>query len=114
MKQRILLKLQTDIRFRERKFRLVGIMQIIVDKYGNTITTQNAEDIAGDILSADRVWRKALEDDTTIRGKDYDDGVKLSQEYQLNHLGVEPGIEPIIKKVKIITNRDGSRVARII
>lgn len=68
----VLSYLQEDPRFRERKNKNKGIANLISMKYGIEIPNDKRDDIVADILNMDRQWRKCLEEDETLRGKDYD------------------------------------------
>jgi hypothetical protein len=92
MKQDILKYLKEDERFRERANKNRGIANLISKKYGIEIPKDKRDDIIGDILTADRSWRMALKEEPSLRGKDYNDGEVLSQEWQLNN-GYEPQLK---------------------
>lgn len=87
--------------FRERKDKNLGIAKLIVMKFhpwlaGNEDKLADLVVLAG---SLDRAWRKALQDNPSLRGKDYDDKVVLEQEKQLD-LGYTPGYEADLKANK--------------
>ena len=91
--------LENDKRFRERKNKDKGIANMINRKYHNLIPKDKRADIVGDILTADRSWRGILkeEENKHLRGKDYNDKVRLSQEAQIG-LGYEAFYNQDIKK----------------
>ena len=96
MKTEILNYLKEDARFRERKNKNKGISNLICKKYHIEIPKDKRDDFITDILSADRNWRKALEANPSLRGSDYFDGERLSQEYQVK-LGYESGYNQKLK-----------------
>ena len=89
MKTEVYNYLKEDPRFRERANKNKGFANLIMKKYGLEIPHDKREDIISDILSADRHWRRALEDEPSLRGEDYAEGKNLSQEHQIN-LGYQP------------------------
>ena len=77
---------------RQRKNKDKYLFALVLKHHGIELTQQlkaKAHDIMGDLLSADRQWRKVLEENPELRTEDYSDGERLSQEYQLG-LGYEP------------------------
>lgn len=92
MKTEILNYLKEDARFRDRVNKNKGIANLIMKKYGVSISPDKRDDFIGDILSADRCWRKALEEYPELRGKDYDDKQILEQQTKIS-LGYEPTIK---------------------
>lgn len=105
MKHLTLQKLKDDMGFRERRSKDKGLAEIINEKYQVEIN----DDIVFDILTGDRYWRKHLEDNENLRGKDYKDGRKYSQKKQID-LGYEAGYDESVKKMKIIM-KEGKPVA---
>lgn len=87
--------------FRERKDKNLGIAKLIVMKFHPWLAGH--EEKLADLVvlagSLDRAWRKALQDNPNLRGKDYDDKEVLEQEAQLN-LGYMPGFEQDITSNK--------------
>jgi hypothetical protein len=73
LKQEIYNYLVSDSRFRERINKNRGIANLISKKYGVVIPKDKRDDFIADILSADRCWRKTLEDNENLRGQDYGD-----------------------------------------
>jgi hypothetical protein len=63
------LQVQPQARERANKNRAIG--NIIIDKYHLKIDKSMMADMVGEILNADRAWRKVLEDNKDLRGTDY-------------------------------------------
>lgn len=93
--------LKGDPRFRERKNKNVGIANLIMRKYGIELPRDKRNDIIGDILTADRSWRKHTNENPELRGKDYDEKEVLEQKAEIN-LGYTPGHEEDLKKLKTL------------
>lgn len=84
--------LQSSPAFRERKEKNRWIGGIVFKKYGIELTPKMKDqlgDIVGDILGADRMWRKHTAENPELRGSDYGDKQVLEEEAQLG-LGYEP------------------------
>lgn len=87
---------------RERREKDRYLFALVLKHHGIPLTPElkaKAHDIMGDLLSADRQWRKVLEEHPELRAKDYDDGERLSQEYQIA-IGYEPNYFLDCKNVK--------------
>lgn len=85
---------------RERREKDRYLFALVLKHHGIPLTPElkaKAHDIMGDLLSADRQWRKVLEENPELRAKDYEDGERLSQEWQLQN-GYEVGYLADIKK----------------
>jgi hypothetical protein len=70
---------------RERSNKNKVIAKVMFDKYGlehNPLIKPKLADMVGEILNADRAWRKILEDNPELRGKDYSSKVELELEKQ--------------------------------
>lgn len=115
MKSEILKRLEDDPTFRERKNKNLIIGKMVASKYKDSKDPKVWGEIVGDIHLADRYWRLILADPENkhLRGKDYSKKTELEQEFQLKHLEVEPGIEPVIKKVKQIVTPTGENSVRV-
>lgn len=90
---------------RQRKNKDKYLFALVLKHHGIELTQQlkaKAHDIMGDLLSADRQWRKVLEENPELRANDYNDGEKLSQEWQLNN-GYEMGFRDDIKRATMNT-----------
>lgn len=59
---------------RERKNKNRAICNLMIKKY--------IQEMVGDILSADRAWRKVLEENPNLRGSDYADKEELELQKQ--------------------------------
>lgn len=59
---------------RERKNKNRAICNMMIKKY--------IQEMVGDILNADRAWRKVLEDNPQLRGSDYEDKDQLEENKQ--------------------------------
>ena len=82
------LKAQPKSRERKNKNRAIGNM--IQMKYLVDIEKAKLADIVGEVLTLDRAWRKALEENPDLRGSDYKEKEILSQQKQID-LGYEVG-----------------------
>jgi len=83
--------------FRERANKNKGIANMITKKYGVQFPFDKRNDIIADILSFDRAWRKALEENPELQGTDYNDKERLEQQKQIQ-LGYEPRYYQDIKR----------------
>lgn len=100
MKDFIKQNLEKYSEFRERKNKNKWIGGFIFKKYDIERTPaikDKLADIVADIMSADRAWRKVLEENETLRGSDYNDKDILEQEAQLQ-LGYTPNYQQDIDK----------------
>ncbi len=87
-------KLETDEKFRERRGKDKGLVQLLSAKYPmilmfaqqNGVSIESMIAMFQDYSSMDRIWRKVLEERPEIRGKDYGDKSQLEYEVikQLN------------------------------
>jgi hypothetical protein len=59
------------------------------------------DDIVSDILSADRMWRDILDKNESLRGSDFSDGKRLSQEWQIQN-GYEVGYADSVRKLSTL------------
>lgn len=76
---------------RERRNKDKFLVKLLISKWSSGNPSENALiDLCRDYDSANRSWRKLLEELPSIRGKDYLDGKALSQVKQLE-LGAESG-----------------------
>ena len=82
------LEIEPKARERSNKNRAIG--NLLIENYFLKIDKATMQEIVGEVLSLDRQWRKLLEENPELRGKDYDDKDKLSQEKQVS-LGYESG-----------------------
>jgi hypothetical protein len=97
MKNEILKYLKVDERFRLRKNKNKGIANLLSEKYHIEIPKDKRDDFIADILSADRCWRKCLEEDESLRGEDYNQKEVLEQTAQIA-LGYVPHGNESIKR----------------
>ena len=78
------LKIEPAARERKNKNHYIGIL--VINKHDLDIKRKGmAEvigDIAGDILSMDRAWRKTLEENPEFRGSDYKKKHRLEKKVQ--------------------------------
>ncbi len=75
---------------RERKNKNKVIAKIMYDQYGleyNPLTKPKLSDMVGEILLVDRYWRKVLEENSNLRGTDYNDkaGLELDKQQELGY-----------------------------
>lgn len=82
------LTIQPKARLRCNKNRAIG--NLIIKDHMLSIDKNKMSMIVGEVLSADRAWRKVLEENPSLRGSDYDEKIRLSQEKQIE-LGYESG-----------------------
>ena len=101
MKDKILNYLKTDERFRFRKNKNKGIANLLAEKYHIEIPKDKRDDFIADVLSADRCWRKSLEDFPELRGADYDQKEVLEQTAQIS-LGYLPHGNENLKTFKTL------------
>lgn len=97
-------KLEKYPEYRERKKKNLLIAKMLAFKYSleTTLPVEILESIVADSSTYDRAWRKILQENVNLRGKDYEEKEILEQEKQIE-LGYQPGIKRSIKKVKEIT-----------
>lgn len=93
MKDDIINYLRRESRFRERKNKDRGIVNLLIERYPSleTIDKKILVDVVRDFNSMDRLWRKILSEPENeyLRGKDYYDKIELSNQYQIS-LGYAP------------------------
>ena len=85
--------LETEPRFRERKNKTRGLVNLLIKRYPaiEGIPKQILEDVCADFASMDRSWRQTLEHYPHLRGSDYGDKEVLEQEKQVE-LGYQIGV----------------------
>jgi hypothetical protein len=95
--------------FRERRFRY-GFMVVMVyrelgfqevtlkDKKLPSLTFQQAEEFGVRFDSLRHAWGQVTAECKQLRGKDYEEKVRLEQEKQME-MGYEPGFEQDVKKL---------------
>ncbi len=101
--------LKSEPKFRERRNKDIGFVNLLARRYGTLGILLKREEIdhktmvaiIQDAASMDRAWRQILEHDETLRGNDYGEKTKLEQETQLE-LGYTPGFEADIKKLETL------------
>lgn len=89
---------------RERKNKNKFVARMLQKKYPielETISLQRMEDIVRDANSIDRAWRKALQDNPSLRGQDYEEKEVLEQE-KMVELGYTPGFDQDVKKLRTV------------
>lgn len=77
--------LENNEKYRWRKHKDEGIIEVIRDKYpkihflieDRKLSTEDLISIVQDYASLDRAWRKTLEDNPELRGGDYDQKHRL-------------------------------------
>ncbi len=84
--------LTEEPRARERANKNRAIGNIIIKNYKLEMDKKVMSDIVGQILNADRAWRKVLEDNVELRGTDYGDKDELEIAKQ-KELGYNVGNE---------------------
>lgn len=101
--------LKTEPKFRERKNKDRGIVNILMGRHAKLadairqgfLTKEYFTELMQEYASMDRAWRQALEHDSSLRGTDYDDKKVLEQKKQIE-LGYTPGYDSDIKKLKTL------------
>ncbi len=96
--------LETFVEMRERRQKNKWLGALILKRHGIELTPvmkSKMDDIVSDILSADRMWRDILKENKGLRGSDYNDGQRLSEEWQLNNDYV-PGHFADVKKLETL------------
>jgi len=93
-KESLTLYLEKVPEARERRFKDKHIIQKLKSKFIALGFVSDAElvEFVAEYTLYDRYWRKILEERKDLRGKDYDQGVELSQKKQVE-LGMEPGFD---------------------
>ena len=93
--------LEKSLSARERKNKNKFIAWFLIHKLILEISEELLEDIIVRANNYDRTWRKILQDNEHLRGKDYNDLVKLEQEKQIE-LGYEPNYRENVKKLQTL------------
>ena len=99
-------KLESYPDFRERRFRVKYLAKLALRSCGlenkeetkNALTIQELADFAHTYTSYDRLWRKCLNENEHLRGKDWNDRRIYEEQAQIN-LGYEAGYRSDIKKL---------------
>lgn len=86
-------------RLRKNKNRAIG--NLISKQYGLEIDKNKMADMVGEILSADRAWRKVLEDNEHLRGEDYNQK-QILEENKMLELGYSPNFHKDNKTLKLL------------
>lgn len=80
-------KLKEDLTFRERRNKDLGIVDLLIDRWGlrnqideGVLSKDRILAMVQDYASMDRMWRMILREDENLRGTDYDDKDKLEAE----------------------------------
>ncbi len=84
LKPQVLEYLESEARFRERKNKDRGLVNLLIKKYPvlEGIDKSIMVDMVQDYNSMDRCWRKILEERHDLRGSDYGMKDELEQEAQ--------------------------------
>lgn len=101
--------LEREPKFRERKNKDRGIINLLMKKYPEIRRAVETQEIRKETITAmvqdyasmDRAWRQVLERNEHLRGADYAEKVKLEQEKQIE-LGYTPGFYRDVKKLRNI------------
>ena len=96
MEQLILTYLKEMPPFRERKNKVRGLANLLIEKYHLDIPREKMMNIIDDVVAGERYWRKILQNYPEYRGQDYDTKKKVVQKTQIN-LGYEPHYHQRIK-----------------
>lgn len=93
---------------RERKNKDKYLFALVLKHHGIPLTPElkaKAHDIMGDLLSADRQWRKVLEENPELRAKDYLENKDLLEQQKMIELGYEVGYYNDLKQNDKILDR---------
>lgn len=94
---------------RERKVKNKLLAKILKDTYPvelNDVSLDRIVDMVKHTLRHDRAWRKVLEDNEGLRGKDYyAEKDRLEDEAQIE-MGYTPGFDQDVKKLNKITKEE--------
>ena len=98
-----------DPRFRERRNKDKGIINLLMEKHGviksliesHAISRETLIDIVQDYTSADRYWRQILADNPHLQGSDYKDGKELARQKQTD-FGYEAGHYKRVKQISLL------------
>lgn len=103
MYERIKNYLLGEPRARERTLHQRGMVNLLLESYPEmkSISKEKLVDFCHDFESHCRIWRKVLEENPELRGKDYDTKERVEQEYMLN-LGYQPGYHNDIKQLSLL------------
>lgn len=101
--------LNYDPRFRERRNKDKGIINLLMEKHGvlrdliesHAISRETLIDIIQDYTSMDRYWRLALMDNPSLQGSDYKDGKELARQKQ-TELEYEAGHYKRVKQMDLL------------
>jgi hypothetical protein len=96
--------LQSYKDFRERRNKNKWLGALIMKRHGIELTPlmkSKMDDIVSDILSADRMWRDILDKNESLRGSDFSDGKRLSQEWQMQN-GYDVGYHTDVRKLETL------------
>lgn len=79
--------LEGEPKARERSNKNRAIGNLISKQYGLEIDKAKMSDMVGEILSADRAWRKVLEENESLRGSDYQmkDELEINKQRELGY-----------------------------
>jgi hypothetical protein len=103
MQEKVLNYLKTEPKFRERKSKNRGIVNLLISMYPvlNQIDKDLLTKVVKEYASMDRIWRKILEENENLRGRDYGQKEILEQESMLN-LDYRPGYHEDVKQLKML------------
>ena len=92
MYQEIYNYLTEEPKARERHLHQRGMVNLLLEKYPELkeIPKDKLVDFCHDFESYCRIWRKVVEENESLRGKDYDTKQEVEENYQLK-IGYEPG-----------------------
>lgn len=100
-------QLLTDFEYlRERRNRGRFIARLLQKKYPHeldNVPLSRIEEIVKDGISYDREIRDIQQNNEDLRGQDYDDKDKLSQEFQIKKLGKESGYHQSKKQLSTLS-----------
>lgn len=96
--------LKIHIWARERKSKDVAILNLLAENddyrmFMCDVKTDTLVNFVRDYTTLDRYWRKALQDDPTLRGTDWDEDKEKLEQLKMLELGYQPMHREVSKKV---------------
>ena len=98
-------KLEADWRFRERRFREDGLIQLVLEKHNKSnqlfVDTNFLKDFVKDYMSYEREWRAVTSECKELRGNDWSDGKVLADQEKIRR-GYESGYHESLAKLETL------------
>ena len=98
--------LNIEPRARERKNYSRAMINLLLENYPELkeLPKDKLVDFCRDFESYARIWRKVVEENKDLRGKDYNTKDKMEGEYQIN-IGYEPNYKQNSLKLKTLLKK---------